>query len=344
MYPRTHPLSHFSRVPDPTAEPTAGTAAAYPAFRGPARAPAVRATLRAGDVLYLPPFWAHHAACERQCVAANVWVSSDTMLRHRAVEQARHTCWMHASRVRCIHVPHVLEAATLLARTERLQANQRLQAPLPFEAEWQGGRRAAAALLFLRLLLQAVHEDALRGGGDGEREGGSRGEEGGGGGGGVGPDPGAGEGEGLSAVVARHLDSRWRHAASLLRSDRGAAAAEAAAAECEPSWLGAPLRDKFARYAVVRAAALAALEPEVCARCTWLCFNTTPNTKPENWPRLKAKLSLDLRQVRATLVADQLDLLADWGGGTPAAAHALLERLRVCCRAMAEEGAVKEEL
>ena len=282
MYPRTHPLSHFSRVPDPTAEPTAGTAAAYPAFRGPARAPAVRATLRAGDVLYLPPFWAHHAACERQCVAANVWVSSDTMLRHRAVEQARHTCWMHASRVRCIHVPHVLEAATLLARTERLQANQRLQAPLPFEAEWEGSRRAAAALLFLRLLLQAVHQDALRGGGDGEREGGSREEEGGGGGGGVGPGPGAGEGEGegLSAVVARHLDSRWRHAASLLRSDRGAAAAEAAAAECEPAWLGAPLRDKFARYAAVRAAALAALEPEVRTCCTWPCFTLHPNPNP----------------------------------------------------------------
>ena len=88
IYPHTHPLSHFSRVPDPTTEPTAGTAAAYPAYRGPARAPAVRATLRAGDVLYLPPFWAHHAACERQCVAANVWVGSETMLRHRAVEQA----------------------------------------------------------------------------------------------------------------------------------------------------------------------------------------------------------------------------------------------------------------
>ena len=145
-------------------------------------------------------------------------------------------------------------------------------------------------------------------------------------------------------MVARHLDSRWRHAASLLRSDRGAAAAEAAAAECEPSWLGAPLRDKFARYAVVRAAALAALEPDVRARCTWLCFNTTPNPKPENWPRQKPSYRpADLRQVRATLVADQLDLLADWGGGTPAAAHALLERLRVCCRAV-EADALKEEL
>ena len=48
--------------------------------------------------------------------------------------------------------------------------------------------------------------------------------------------------------------------------------------------------------------------------------------------------------MRATLVADQLDLLADWGGGTPAAAHALLERLRVCCRAVEAEGALKEEL
>ena len=163
MYPRTHPLSHFSRVPDPTAEPTAGTAAAYPAFRGPTRAPAVRATLRAGDVLYLPPFWAHHAACERQCVAANVWVGSETMLRHRAVEQARYTCcvarltcWVHAPRVECtcactcachahVHVTckhvmcvcmcmhimyahvhvhvYVLEAATLLARAERLRTN-----------------------------------------------------------------------------------------------------------------------------------------------------------------------------------------------------------------------------
>ena len=91
LYPRTHPLSHFSRVPDPTTEPTAGTAADYPEYRGPARAPASRATLRAGDVLYLPPFWAHHAACERQCIAANVWVGSDAMLRHRAVEQARHS-------------------------------------------------------------------------------------------------------------------------------------------------------------------------------------------------------------------------------------------------------------
>ena len=55
-----------------------------------------------------------------------------------------------------------------------------------------------------------------------------------------------------------------------------------------------------------------------------------------------------LRQVRATLVADQLDLLADWGGGSPAAAHALLERLHVCSRAweaeLEAEGAPKEEL
>ena len=49
----------------------------------------MRVALRAGDVMYLPPFWAHYAACERQCIAANVWVSSDTMQRHRAVEQAR---------------------------------------------------------------------------------------------------------------------------------------------------------------------------------------------------------------------------------------------------------------
>ena len=48
--------------------------------------------------------------------------------------------------------------------------------------------------------------------------------------------------------------------------------------------------------------------------------------------------------MRATLVADQLDLLADWGGGSPAAAHALLERLRVCCKAAEAEGASKEEL
>ena len=145
LYPRTHPLSHFSRVPDPTTEPTAGTAADYPEYRGPARAPASRATLRAGDVLYLPPFWAHHAACERQCIAANVWVGSDAMLRHRAVEQA----------------------------------------PLPFEAGWQGGRRAAAALLFLRLLLQAVQQAAPRGDGDGGGEAGSRGGGAGGGGGGA---------------------------------------------------------------------------------------------------------------------------------------------------------------
>ena len=49
-----------------------------------------------------------------------------------------------------------------------------------------------------------------------------------------------------------------------------------------------------------------------------------------------------------TLVADQLDLLADWGGGSPAAAHALLERLHVCSRAweaeLEAEGAPKEEL
>ena len=55
-----------------------------------------------------------------------------------------------------------------------------------------------------------------------------------------------------------------------------------------------------------------------------------------------------LRQVRATLVADQLDLLADWGGGSPAAAHALLERLHVCSRTweaeLEAEGAPKEEL
>lgn len=175
-----------------------------------------------------------------------------------------------------------------------------------------------------------------------EREGGGEG-----GGGGAGQGVGAGlsaSANSLSAVVARHLDRHWRHATSLLQSSRGAAAAEAAAAECEPAWIDTPLRDKFARYAATRADALVAIEPEVHA-----CY-TRPNPKPKPRPPpshtspiyTQAVTLWAPAQVRATLLADQLDLLADWSGGTPAAAHALLERLRVYCRQAKK--AVKEEL
>ena len=82
----------------------------------------------------------------------------------------------------------------------------------------------------------------------------------------------------------------------------------------------------------------------------------TPTPRPPPHPNPETALAEEprhrapsARQVRATLIADQLDLLADWGGGTPAAAHALLERLHVCSRRAWEahgeaEGAPKEEL
>ena len=127
----------------------------------------------------------------------------------------------------------------------------------------------------------------------------------------------------------------------------------------------------------MRAAALATLGPEVCLTLTLTrtliltriltLLVAVPHTtsqpvsqpvtqsRPPRHPNPETTLAEEsrhpapgLRQVRATLVADQLDLLADWGGGSPAAAHALLERLHVCSRAWEAEleagGAPKEEL
>ena len=255
MYPRTHPLSHFSRVPDPTDADSAAQAEAFPAYAEGSFSAAASVvplwtlewqfTLRAGDALYIPPFWGHHATCERRCVAANVWVSSQAMHHHAAAVEA---------------------------------------SPLPFEGGWSPRRRVEAALLFLALMLRGLF------GGSVER---------------------------AAGAAARHLETRWRHAEQRLLQpqpaaggrqepeETAAAAAAAASASCDAPWLDAAARAKFERYAAARAAALGAIEPQ---------------------------------GVRPTLIADQLDLLAQWGAATPAASHALLVRLSACCR-VAVEGA-----
>ena len=104
---------------------------------------------------------------------------------------------------------------------------------------------------------------------------------------------------------------RWRHAEQRLLQPQPAAAGSrepeaahaAASASCDAPWLDAEARAKFERYAAARAAALSAIEPQ---------------------------------GVRPTLIADQLDLLAQWGAATPAASHALLVRLSACCQAAVE--------
>ena len=239
MHPRTHPLSHFSRVPDPTDVDSTAQAEAFPAFSEgsfSAAAPVPLWTLewhfslRAGDALYIPPFWGHHATCERQCVAANVWVSSQAMHQHAAVETS----------------------------------------PLPFEGDWSPIRRVEATLLFLGLMLRSLF----------------------------------GTEERAAGAAERHLDTRWRHAKRQLLQPQPAAGGSRelqaiSTARCDAPWLDPTRRSKFESYAAARAAALNAIEPT---------------------------------GVRPTLIADQLDLLAQWAAATPAASHALLVRLSVCCQ------------
>jgi hypothetical protein len=110
LFPRIHPLSHFSRLVGGQGDENSPDA--LPAEPSTARA-LRQVRLTAGDVLYLPPFWAHAAVCERQCVAANVWVSSEAMHANDAVERL----------------------------------------PLPFEAHWSDALKARAALSYLRWLL-----------------------------------------------------------------------------------------------------------------------------------------------------------------------------------------------
>ena len=114
LYPRIHPLSHFSRRgaamhfgDDAKVDETGASSEA-------AARPIQRIRLFAGDVLYIPPFWGHAATCEQSCIAANVWVSSQAMHQNDAVERL----------------------------------------PLPFESHWSAGLKARAAVHFLLRLLQ----------------------------------------------------------------------------------------------------------------------------------------------------------------------------------------------
>ena len=136
LFPRIHPLSHFARPRSGDAagsaedHPTAGqrvdAVEAFVAFDATThstvdgRREAMRVRLSAGDVLYIPPFWAHAALCERACIAANVWVSSQAM-----------------------HAVNTLE-----------------QLPLPFESHWSVEETTRATLLFLRWLLRGSEESA----------------------------------------------------------------------------------------------------------------------------------------------------------------------------------------
>ncbi|KAL1499155.1 hypothetical protein AB1Y20_013666 [Prymnesium parvum] len=113
IYPSHHPLAHFSRLPAPL--PLA--AAAFPRFAD-ATAHRYELTLRRGDVLYLPPFWAHEATCLRECISANAWLPSVEM--------------------------------ELMAQADAL--------PLPFEEAWPPRVRLAACLGFLARLVEALRD------------------------------------------------------------------------------------------------------------------------------------------------------------------------------------------
>ena len=121
LYPRVHPLAHYSQASDATTL---------------SRTSGLHVRMKPGDILYLPPFWMHRARCQlgpppcadathlstcsspqtEECISVNAWFPSKEMA--------------HAG------------AATKL--------------PLPFEPSWSARQIAESALLFLRLLLSHV--------------------------------------------------------------------------------------------------------------------------------------------------------------------------------------------
>ena len=116
LHPRFHPLSHFSRLTRPLDPADAAQRAAFPRYAAAAESLAHSVLLQAGDVLFLPPFWAHHAECQRECVSVNAWFASADM--------------------------------SVMAEVDAL--------PLPFESEWPPGTLAAACLRFMTLLVLNV--------------------------------------------------------------------------------------------------------------------------------------------------------------------------------------------
>lgn len=119
MHPRLHPLCHLDERQLPHAATPAEAmdrGALYPPFDVGAGPPGRLVRLRAGDVLYLPPYWGHHAHCERSCIAVNLWLPSQPSSAYSAVEAL----------------------------------------PVPFEGTWEAPLRRAAVLLFLRKLLAAL--------------------------------------------------------------------------------------------------------------------------------------------------------------------------------------------
>ena len=119
MHPRLHPLCHIDEEQLPRAATPAEAVdrgALYPPLDAGAGPQGRLVRLRAGDVMYLPPYWGHHAHCERSCIAANLWLPSQPG-----------------------------------AATDAIGA-----LPIPFEGDWDAPLRRAAVLLFLRELLTAL--------------------------------------------------------------------------------------------------------------------------------------------------------------------------------------------
>jgi hypothetical protein len=119
LHPRLHPLAHF---PPPRAcmANECGRGDLFPGYEATGGPAAITVRLVAGDVIYIPPYWGHHAVCERDCVATNLWFPSAPVVASVQLDML----------------------------------------PLPFEMDWSKHLRHSAAALYLTLLLSAADADA----------------------------------------------------------------------------------------------------------------------------------------------------------------------------------------
>ncbi len=75
LHPLLHPLCHLS-LPRAATPDEAARDELYPPYDAAGAPAGLVVRLQPGAVLYMPPWWGHHATCERSCVGANAWFPS----------------------------------------------------------------------------------------------------------------------------------------------------------------------------------------------------------------------------------------------------------------------------
>ncbi|XP_063658856.1 bifunctional peptidase and (3S)-lysyl hydroxylase JMJD7-like [Pan troglodytes] len=68
-----------SQVPWIPLDPLAPDLARYPSY---SQAQALRCTVRAGEMLYLPALWFHHVQQSQGCIAVNFWYDMEYDLKY----------------------------------------------------------------------------------------------------------------------------------------------------------------------------------------------------------------------------------------------------------------------